>query len=92
VVGLVLGDVRAFAVIVGWSPGEIFIDGHQPLIVKLAEFGEGLLASFRQGIHIKVEVVTGDGLARRIAKIHGYVPLLLDAIRPTAPLDAFESL
>ena len=92
VVGLVFGDMKPFAVIVGGSPAPVFVHGHEPLVIALAKFGESFLAGFPYQVQIVIEIVAFDGFARGFAEAAGHVPLLFDAVRPTVPLEAIESV
>src|SRR5262249_25120486 len=76
VVRFMLADVEPFAEIVGRSPRKCLIDGHQPLIVSLAEFRERLLPGLTQDGEVVIEIVALDRLASWFAEVHGRYPLL----------------
>src|SRR5947209_4851482 len=91
-VGFMFSDMKPFAVVVGGSPAPVFVNGHEPLVVALAKFGESVLAGFLEQVQIVIEIVAFDGFARGFAEAAGHVPLLFDAVGPTVPLKAIESV
>ena len=56
VMRFVFADVEPLAVIVGWPPAPGFVDRSQPFVIAFSEFGEGLLANFRQCIQVEAMV------------------------------------
>jgi hypothetical protein len=78
VVGFVLADVEPLAEVVGGAPGPGLVDGEEPGVVALFEFGEGFGADFGEVVEVELELVALDGGAAGVAEIHGGVPTLLD--------------
>jgi hypothetical protein len=59
---LVLADVEPRAIIVGRTPGPVFIDGHKPRIIALAELRQRFRPDLLKYIQVVVSVVALDGL------------------------------
>src|SRR5689334_11089504 len=83
VVGFVLGDVEPLRIVVG-APTALRVHQGQPLVVTLPKLGERPVARFVEDVQVMVEILALDGLARRLAEVHGDVPLLLDVVGPAS--------
>lgn len=67
--------MEPFAKVVGRPPNKAFVDGHEPGVVPLAEFGERFFPAFVQQVQVVIEAVALDNLAGRFAKLHRYGPV-----------------
>jgi len=90
VVGFVFADVEPLAVVVGRSPGPVFVDGEEPVIVALFETGEGVAADFGEGVEVEVEGVSFDAFAACVAELAGGGESFLIGFGPVAPFAAVE--
>lgn len=84
VVRFVFAHVKPLAVIVRRPPTRIGIDLHEPRVVPLAVFCQGVLPHLLQNIQIIGELVSLDALSRRRAQTRRRVPI--------APFFALESV
>jgi len=68
VVGFVFTNVEPLAVIVRGTPSPVLVDGQEPGVVALAEFGQRMLARFFEQIQIVVEAIAFNLFAGRFAE------------------------
>ena len=92
VMRLMLTDVEPLAIIVGRTPRPIFVDGHEPGVIALAEFRQRFCTGLPQDVQIVVSVVALDGFPARVPQIHRRIPLLLHGIGPSVPFLVFERI
>src|SRR6185436_18541716 len=80
VMRLMLTDMEPLAKIVGWTPRPIFVDGHKPGVVALAEFRQRFCTGLPEDVQVVVSIVALDGFPARVPQIHRRIPLLLHGI------------
>jgi hypothetical protein len=61
VMRLMLTDMEPLAKIVGWTPRPIFVDGHKPGVVALAEFRQRFCTGLPEDVQVVVSIVALDG-------------------------------
>ena len=88
--GFVLANVEPFTQIVGWAPWKFLVDGHQPPVIAIFQFGQGRLARFTQRSEIVVKIISLALLPRRLSEVHGDIPFSFELLIVRIPIFAFE--
>ena len=57
---LVLADVEPLAIIVGWTPRPVLVDGHEPGVIALTELCQRFRTDLLEDVQVIVSVVTLD--------------------------------
>ncbi len=91
-VGFVLAYVEPFAIIVGRSPRPFFIDGEEPVVVALFEFGEGSGSHFGECVDVVAQRVAFNGFTAGVAEFAGGGETFCVGFGPVAPLAVVEGV
>jgi hypothetical protein len=70
VMRFVLTDVEPLAIVVGRTPRPVFIDGHKPGVIALAELRQRLRPGSLEDVQIIVPVVTFVRFPAKVSQIH----------------------
>jgi len=72
----VLADVEPLAVIVGRTPGPVFVDGHEPGVIALTELRQRFRTGLLENVQVVVSFVVLDRFPASVPQIYCRIPLL----------------